>query len=435
MQLDAHFAHKPRRCTLNTALKPVEEVGLDAVRNKESERLLQKRAVQDCFMEKWSRGQDVTIVDLLEVKGAKSDSYTRKLGACYFKRLEKCFFVKARVAGDDPRLSLEEKMRVRHAYHRHDITTGLFAYNLRTKKAEELDEDAFSEKFESPDLKLDHTIEEITDIRPMTVIVEIQPWVEGPNLEELLKDEEKKDSLSEYDVGLAGKTVKAIHDWHQERNTDIPQREYAQDYFTKYRRRSLDNTTPFFEMLPDKRKALFREHMLNVLSRMLRHIPRDKPNPHLGYGKLKRLFGYASAIGWKFIDEFGHIVSVHGDLRDRNIKFTPEGPAQLVDPYLPTYGVDGWDLGRLLCDLIELYAVTGKSWHLLFAKKILELYRTRTEDEKGSIDSLVCMGIASKFFRKLFPDNPRHLSGEQTLRFAKIVEHMLRLGKFDLSFS
>lgn len=402
-----------------------------------SEKALVERAVSACL--KRTLGSELTVPSKAEAESETSLIYKLKIERYGHVMV---FFIKAYL-----HFTINEFIHhliIRDIYKRHNLESfykGLYLYKELPVFRDKLHERKIRESGLGKRSELDfvydipYSFEDVSEPQKNSVLIEIQRWITGRTLEEWLKNRTRAKELTRTDKKLLTEVAGAIASWHLERdceNLDV----HFDTRNIEWEHISAFSTT--------KKSHLYEEHLRNILQRVYKHRPLWDECSFPTKSELRLIHKLLE----KSIGEFGvqpeRLVSLHGDLRDRNIKIVERNPKAhvqkkhhkkeilCVDPHEGGYGDGGWDIGRFMSDFVELGIIYENSWFFKAAEFLLQAYAKKVRDD-GRVFQTCVWGLSSRFMRKITSPKQRQMNREKAKLFLKCTEQMLIANEFNYS--
>ena len=330
-----------------------------------------------------------------------SDSSTWKCTIETSKGLFMHFFIKAKSSGVDAADFVINRLVSNMMYRMHqgkDHHYGMFACSKDGMDAQEL-KWARDGAIPFPEITSD------------SVILEIQRFVQGPTLTQILRSRADRKTLRYDDHVLIEQICKSFKKINSVRPaTDI----------------GIDNEEKREGAYAHKLNRLYNKAIKNVRERISNHVPHPKEchHPIITEGETDRIEKISEKLIDRWIGRGDRLGALHGDLRTENLILVSTG-SEVTDSKIEIpagteivpidfsrimWGPRGYDWGRFFMDIVELFCESNCEYYRNFILHATREYAALWEDPELNSES--CFGVFSMTLIKVDPlgtpiQNPR----------------------------
>jgi len=309
----------------------------------------------------------------------------------FAQETEKRYFVKTKISGPIPEEFIIERWRSNCMAKRHDVLSkhlGIYVCNNQS-----------SERFERDLTK--HCIHPLPDPGKKSIVIEIQSFLNGATLGEVLTERAQVGFHKKVDSHLAAKVCRAFAKVHNQR-------------------------------LEINQEVVYDESLQALLERFEKYVPSRIVHPIIDRATKLHMYGLGQELVDKWLHKSERLCALHGDLRCDNIILpdtsTIEGFAALIDFSRTPWGAAGYDCGRFVTDILEFYLQTRNEYYRLFIEEFISQYETLRNDPLFREE--LCLGVFPMLLIKL---NPSGTPIEDLTIAKQLYEHCIKIleaGKF-----
>ncbi len=246
-----------------------------------------------------------------------------------------------------------------------------------------------------------------------TIIIEIQRYYTGRTLTSMIKGA-RRTELNKDDKKLIDSICRAFEKIHRR----LPEMD-------------ADINDPVIQkrVYDDELRKLHYESLSDVYQRIDVYVPSNITHPIISPQEKLLIIGYCEEVKTRWSNRGDRLCALHGDPRTENIIFLDStGEPKFIDFSRTMWGTRGYDCGRFVMELIELYYTTKNPYYKEFANYFVDSYTELIHDKE--LREEMCLGIISMTLIKLYPlGTPIEDIDVQRKVYAKALE-ILAAGKF-----